>query len=418
MKTKHILQLAATTLLLILNHPLSTVFAQGSLTPPGAPAPTMKSLDQVEPRMPISSAPFTITQPGSYYLTANLNVTSGDAIDINTNGVTLDLNGFTISSTEISPSGTGIMLAGGNIDIIILNGHIKGGVTNNAGIYSGNGFAAGIRFYPGSAVPSNVRVSGVSVSGCQVYGILLDRTFIQAGSSPVDQSTVVESCTVQTIGAYGIYAGSVCHSMAYQCGSQAISAYTASDCVGQGNGGVGAFTANNCYGYGVAVGLSANNANNCYGKCTGNSIADYGLDADTANNCEGYSQYGYGLYAQSAHNCYGSSFTTDGIHATSCASDCYGRSFGGGIGVYAGATAQNCNGVSDSGTGVYAVRSAIGCDGESVSGTGLYVYTGVTMGSFGYSSTGLGLQAYVATGCYGQNGSGTSEVIAWRYNMP
>jgi hypothetical protein len=38
---------------LILQPP--TLHAQGSLTPPGAPAPTMKSLDQVEPRTPISS---------------------------------------------------------------------------------------------------------------------------------------------------------------------------------------------------------------------------------------------------------------------------------------------------------------------------------------------------------------------------
>lgn len=31
--------------------------AQGSLTPPGAPGPTMLSLSQVEPRTPISSLP-------------------------------------------------------------------------------------------------------------------------------------------------------------------------------------------------------------------------------------------------------------------------------------------------------------------------------------------------------------------------
>jgi hypothetical protein len=54
----------------------SPAFGQGSLTPPGAPAPTMKTLQQVEPRTPISSAPFTISQPGSYYLTTNLTVTT------------------------------------------------------------------------------------------------------------------------------------------------------------------------------------------------------------------------------------------------------------------------------------------------------------------------------------------------------
>ena len=56
--------LTAAVLFATFNPQLSTVFAQGSLTPPGAPAPTMKTLAQIEPRMPISSAPFTISVPG------------------------------------------------------------------------------------------------------------------------------------------------------------------------------------------------------------------------------------------------------------------------------------------------------------------------------------------------------------------
>src|SRR5207244_2456549 len=97
-------------------------FAQGSLAPPGAPVLTMTSLDQIEPRTPISSAPFTITNSGSYYLTTNLNVTAGDAITVSANGVTLDLNGFTIASTEASPTGTGILLSNNRSAIHILNG--------------------------------------------------------------------------------------------------------------------------------------------------------------------------------------------------------------------------------------------------------------------------------------------------------
>ena len=103
MKTKLLITGLTVLALSTLNSQLSTAFAQGSLTPPGAPAPTMKSADQIysklDPRTPISSAPFIITNSGSYYLTCNLTVSSGDAIDINTNGVTLDLNGFIISST-------------------------------------------------------------------------------------------------------------------------------------------------------------------------------------------------------------------------------------------------------------------------------------------------------------------------------
>jgi hypothetical protein len=65
-------------------------FAQGILTPPGAPTPTMKTLDQIEARTPISSLPFTITGPGSYYLTKSLNVTTGNGITINAVQVTVE----------------------------------------------------------------------------------------------------------------------------------------------------------------------------------------------------------------------------------------------------------------------------------------------------------------------------------------
>src|SRR5688572_5584692 len=79
------------------------VFAQGPLAPPGAPAPLFKTLDQVEPRIPVNtlasnaSAAHVISQRGSYYLTTNLLVTSArGGISIPTSDVSLDLNGFTI----------------------------------------------------------------------------------------------------------------------------------------------------------------------------------------------------------------------------------------------------------------------------------------------------------------------------------
>ena len=66
--------------------------AQGPLSPPGAPAPTMKTLEQIEPRTPISSLPYTITNSGSYYVVSNLHST-GHGIVIEVSGVTVDLMG-------------------------------------------------------------------------------------------------------------------------------------------------------------------------------------------------------------------------------------------------------------------------------------------------------------------------------------
>src|SRR5687767_7720762 len=88
---------AFSALLLLVFISASRVLGQGNLTPPGAPAPTMKTLDQIEPRIPIGSVPFTINAPGSYYLTGNLNTATTNAIIIRASDVTLDLRGFTLS---------------------------------------------------------------------------------------------------------------------------------------------------------------------------------------------------------------------------------------------------------------------------------------------------------------------------------
>ena len=135
MKTKRFVSFATALLLSAFSFQLSA-YSQGSLTPPGAPAPTMKSLDQIEPRTPISSVPITITNPGSYYLTSNLTVVgfNGNGITINADDVTFDLSGFVITG-DGSANNSGVQVIVPHHDICVRNGTIRN-IGAGAGVYA------------------------------------------------------------------------------------------------------------------------------------------------------------------------------------------------------------------------------------------------------------------------------------------
>src|SRR5262245_39350080 len=110
----------------------------GSLTPPAGPiVPTMKTLTEVEPRTPIglTTTPgdpdslYKITQPGSYYLTGNVQGVAGKmGIEVVASHVTIDLRGFEMVGVAGSLAGIDINngAAGNLIGITVRDGTLRG----------------------------------------------------------------------------------------------------------------------------------------------------------------------------------------------------------------------------------------------------------------------------------------------------
>ncbi|MEK7952898.1 right-handed parallel beta-helix repeat-containing protein [Luteolibacter soli] len=218
-------------------------FAQGPLIPPvGPPVPSMKTLDQIEARTPIESLPITISAPGSYYFTKNLQHTgAGHAITITSNNVTLDLGGFTLSSTA-AVSGRGIVVNGGLNNITIRNGNITGTTTvsisgappSQTWTATPGGFETGLYADAASGIPfgafRNMTVENLQVSGCRTWGI-------------VAYYATVTNSSVASNGSEGLIVseGTVNNCIAKYNGSSGISGATVYGSSAQHNGGRGIF---------------------------------------------------------------------------------------------------------------------------------------------------------------------------------
>lgn len=194
MKTK--LTLLAIIALSTINHPISNALAQGSLTPPaGAPAPVMKSLNQIEPRTPISATPFTINQPGSYYLTTNITGTgSAPGVTIATNDVTLDLNGFVVTGPAVVYAG--VFVSGSFTNVTVRNGAIKGWIE-------------GVRVIGQAA--QNIVLEHLNISDSSGYGIDCNGATVTACSITGTANTGIyaansriQNCAVNRSRAHGV----------------------------------------------------------------------------------------------------------------------------------------------------------------------------------------------------------------------
>ena len=230
----------ALALLSTLNAQRSSCFAQGSLTPPGAPAPTMKTLSQLEPRTPVESLPFFISQPGSYYLTTNLTGTTGaNGITILSSDVTLDLNGFAL--TGVPASFHGIVLGGVVTNIVVRNGTVRGwsalGIQGANARNSqfkdlaladngGDGISAGAGNSISGCVASGNATNGIACTdGCIITGCVATSNG-GAGIAAGNASTI-SGCLSRLNGTDGIQVASDCQ-------------VSNNHCVSNGQGGSGA----------------------------------------------------------------------------------------------------------------------------------------------------------------------------------
>ena len=227
----------------------------------------MKSLDQIhsalvdinstqEKRIPITSLPVNITRPGSYYFigSANFSGTTGNAITVTVSNVTIDLNGFTLSSSP-GVTGDGIRINNGLRNIAVKNGAIAGDTTitvsglppNRTWGGTAAGFANGVNA-PG-AQTLNVRISDLSVCGCRADGVaavdgaIIERVTasenagrgINVGTATVTSCNaslnvavgivatagIAINCTASDNGDNGIAAHAVVNRSAYQNGNMA-----------------------------------------------------------------------------------------------------------------------------------------------------------------------------------------------------
>jgi hypothetical protein len=114
---------------------LATTARGGPLDPPG-PVGTTDGLRG--PGTPISSLPFTIDQPGYYYLTRNLTgAQNTDGITVSASDVTLDLGGFELAGTN--RTGDGISVSGTQRAVVVRNGSVTNwdiGIFAAAAVYS------------------------------------------------------------------------------------------------------------------------------------------------------------------------------------------------------------------------------------------------------------------------------------------
>ena len=258
----------------------------GGLEPAAAPAPTMKTLQEVEPRTPISSVPYTIENSGSYYLTADLALARTDtsAIIIKADEVTLDLMGYSIVGPDVG-TGSGILIDHCS-NVEVRNGSVKD--FGQHGIFNNDYYGEDSRI---------INIRAVSNKGTGIYlmgfgGLVQDCTAAENGNRGIEtgKGCIIRGCSARNNAGYGIYAGHgniVDKNNAYY--NQNYGIRTGNSCIISNN-----LALDNNGGYGISTGMACTVIyNNVFNSQSGFSIGQ-------GSTCIGNVARGnerYGIYA-------------------------------------------------------------------------------------------------------------------------
>ncbi|MCX5888339.1 MAG: right-handed parallel beta-helix repeat-containing protein [Deltaproteobacteria bacterium] len=170
----------------------------------------------------ITSLPYTISNPGFYYLTGNLSFSgTGTGITVASDDVTIDLMGFRISGPGSSAFGI----------------YLFDGTTGHKNVEVRNGTLTGWQYglSDGSAATSqNNRALNLRVKNCSQTGISL-----ASGGGNQVKGCIADSCNIGIL----VFSGAVSGCAATNCatgiyGAGTISGNTVSNIAGLGNTGI------------------------------------------------------------------------------------------------------------------------------------------------------------------------------------